>query len=588
MKKLHYIILCAIALCLPAIAGAAASEAVSLSYRIGQSKPDMALVANRNSYEKLLSVISRYKNSGDSLAICITHYSAPDASNAINHNVGDLRAERLRRAVVSDAGVDPAVIDIADGKEGWALMRRIVTSVPGIEDREGILAAIDGDPQLRMKRLRRMNGGKTYNYLRIHVFPRMRSTLTVLVGNPEAVAEACKADEAVAFLGSDPAPDSPAADILMQPDNAARLVYLIGQAEPDMSRGATRAAYESILAEIQRRKEAGLPVAVYVTHFSGPDGINEINRNVGAARGESLRKSIAGDSPVDADAVTVVDNGAGWGEVRHIVASNPGIKNRRKIIEIIDGDPAVRVERLKHLDKGATYAWLREQVFPTLRSTLAVAVGDPEELQRRFGAGNVAAASSTEVIELSSPREAAGAVQSVRPANGLLDRWAFKTNLIYDAILAPSLEVECSVSPRWSVNLEYEMAWWKNKSKNKIYQVAVVSPEARWWFRSSERFRGHYLGAFPGFTWYDLENGGTGHRGHGWFGGVSYGFMFPVSSKLSFDAELGVGYMHLSYKDYEPRDGHHVYQRTKSAGYFGPLKVKFALVWRPWAVKKSK
>lgn len=34
-----------------------------------------------------------------------------------------------------------------------------------------------------------------------------------------------------------------------------------------------------------------------------------------------------------------------------------------------------------------------------------------------------------------------------------------KTNLLYDAALMPSLEVEYLINDRWSVNLEGEMAW---------------------------------------------------------------------------------------------------------------------------------
>ncbi len=136
--------------------------------------------------------------------------------------------------------------------------------------------------------------------------------------------------------------------------------------------------------------------------------------------------------------------------------------------------------------------------------------------------------------------------------------------------------------------LDYEMAWWKNSSKNKIYEVAVISPEVRRWMGMKKPWHGHYIGLFPGFTWYDLENGGTGHRGHAVFAGVSYGYMFPIGRTLSLEAGIGFGYMNMRYKDYEPRDGHHVYQRTKSGNYFGPLKARLSLVWRPGASKATK
>lgn len=591
MKKLHNI-LCALALCLPLIAEAAAPQAISLSYMIGQNKPDMTRDVNRDSYSRIVSELTQRRASGEELAVSITYYSAPDGLNAINRNVGISRADRLRASLAEDAKIAPALIEVTDGKDGWALMRRIVASTPGVDNGDEIIAAIDGDSDMRMKRLRQMHGGATYKYLRSYIFPLMRSLVTVVIGTPEEVAAARKADEDVAFLGHDPAPESPAADIVMLPANAVRLIYLIGQTKPDMSRRSNKSGYDAIIKEIERRKAAGEPTAVYVAHFSAPDGVNDVNRNVGITRSETLRKSISGDTSADVDLIAINNDGVEWGEVRHIVASNPGIRDSRRILEIIDGDPAERMSRLRRLNKGATYSYLREHVFPTMRSTIAVVVGDPEALKRQFGLEDKSAPAPRPAISAPSAPSASVEAKHDVPAksgeaNPRFERWAFKTNLLYDVVLAPSLEVEYSFTPSWSVNLEYEMAWWKSKSKNKVYQVAAVSPEVRWWFRSPSPFRGHYLGAFPGFTWYDLENGGTGHRGHAWFAGVSYGFMFPVSDKLSFDAELGVGYMRLNYKDYEPLDGHHVYQRAKTAGYFGPLKVKFALVWRPWAVKSK-
>ena len=46
--------------------------------------------------------------------------------------------------------------------------------------------------------------------------------------------------------------------------------------------------------------------------------------------------------------------------------------------------------------------------------------------------------------------------------------------------------------------------------------------------------------------------------------------------------------MHSKYEEYLPIDGHYVYQQTSRMDYFGPLKLKFALVWRLWNTDDSK
>lgn len=167
--------------------------------------------------------------------------------------------------------------------------------------------------------------------------------------------------------------------------------------------------------------------------------------------------------------------------------------------------------------------------------------------------------------------------------------WYVKTNLLYDVLLMPSLEVEYRIGNHWSAAVEGNMAWWHNNGKHKYYQLATIIPEARYWFKPQGRRRGHYLGLFGGGGWYDLENGGTGYKGEGGMVGVSYGYQFPVGRYFAFEAAIGVGFLTTRYEEYMPVDGHYVYQQTSRTNYFGPLKLKFAWVWNigRWIEKKG-
>ena len=171
-------------------------------------------------------------------------------------------------------------------------------------------------------------------------------------------------------------------------------------------------------------------------------------------------------------------------------------------------------------------------------------------------------------------------------------RLALKTNLLADIALMPSLEVEYLINKQWSVAAHGAVAWWSNDPAHKYYQISTIYPEARWWFRTKEPWHGHYLGVFAGGTWYDLERGARGYQGEGGFVGLSYGYMFPISKCLSFEAGLGVGYLYTKYREYLPVDfmggTHYVYQQTSVLNWLGPLKVKFAFVWRLWDTNKRK
>lgn len=157
--------------------------------------------------------------------------------------------------------------------------------------------------------------------------------------------------------------------------------------------------------------------------------------------------------------------------------------------------------------------------------------------------------------------------------------WYIKSNLIYDAILMPSLEIEYRFSKNWSAAIEGNIAWWHNSNKHRYYQLATIVPEVRWWFKPSNERKGHYIGLFGGGGWYDLENGWTGYKGTGGMAGISYGYMFPVGKHLALEAGLGLGYIQTRYEKYVPDEGHYPYMEGGKTRFVGPVKLKLALVW---------
>ena len=218
--------------------------------------------------------------------------------------------------------------------------------------------------------------------------------------------------------------------------------------------------------------------------------------------------------------------------------------------------------------------------------TLVVAEPVPEPVAE--------AADSVPTDTVPAPLPAVAEVAEPQPAP-ILRRygstpWYLKSNLVYDVLLMPSLEVAYRINPRWSVGVEGNMAWWHNNGAHKYYQLATIVPEARYWFRRTDNRRGHYVGLFTGGGWYDLENGGRGYQGEAAMVGLSYGYMFPVGRYFAFEAGVGVGFMHTWYEEYLPIDGHYVYQQSSRLSYFGPLKLKFAFVWNigRWTEKGGK
>ena len=155
----------------------------------------------------------------------------------------------------------------------------------------------------------------------------------------------------------------------------------------------------------------------------------------------------------------------------------------------------------------------------------------------------------------------------------------FKSNLIYDAMLAPSLEIEYVIDDHWSAAVETSIAWWHNSHKHWYYQIATLIPEVR--YRINARKPGHYhtVGLFGGAGWYDLEYKKTGYKGELWMAGASYSYTIPINRLLGLEFGAGLGFMSAKHEEYLPIDGHYVYQQTSRTSFFGPLRLKCALLF---------
>ena len=169
-------------------------------------------------------------------------------------------------------------------------------------------------------------------------------------------------------------------------------------------------------------------------------------------------------------------------------------------------------------------------------------------------------------------------------------KWAIKTNVIYDATATANLGIEIGLAPKWTLDISGNLnAWSKNEATK--WKHWMVQPEARYWF--CDRFSRHFLGfhAIAGaFNFGGINNNisflGTDfsrlqdnrYQGYAYGAGVAYGFAFMLSEHINLELEAGFGYMYLDYEIFDCSDcgrrigngGHH---------YIGPTKAAINLVF---------
>ena len=336
---------------------------------------------------------------------------------------------------------------------------------------------------------------------------------------------------------------------------------------------------------------------IEVIGYASIDGKEDHNGRLALGRATAVKDWLVERLPgYTSSDIPLSSCGHDWRMLCQLVIDDTEVPSRDRAIEIIES-PAhtdVKIAGLRKLATGATWHYLEKHIFPYMRvakvrieyfkkSQDSPAAGTTlEEIQRQ----ELTEWAEPVAEQMSESEEVTEVIwETVDCEDFGTQRLALKTNLAYDAVLMPSLEVEYKFNDRWSVGLEGSIAWWDNDRRHRYYRIMTLTPEVRYHFKSAGNWHGHYLGLFAGGGKYDFENGARGYIGNGGYLGVSYNYMWNVSKYFSLELGLGAGGMYTGYKEYIPKEGRYVYQRTNRMWYWGPLRVKFALVWRLWDVK---
>lgn len=397
--------------------------------------------------------------------------------------------------------------------------------------------------------------------------------------------------------------------------NPLRIYFHHGYSTLDPSLRDNRRTLDKLTEHLEKFSSDTTKILITITveGHASPDGLHEANLLLSKRRVGHVLEYIRARVPLPDSLIATVAEGVDWDGLAAMVEADGKVPAREEVLDILRNTPVWiyneegriidgRKKRLMDLYGGTVYRLLRDRFFAELRNCT---------IELRYKTGNISdkkqvpeqtsaypqeppynnPAPRTETTEHAVPAQRTPEQLPERASSSAkqepLHRLALKTNLLYDAVLMPSLEIEYRIDDRWSVSLEGETAWWSRSNRHKYYQIASIGPEARYWFGVKKPWHGHYAGVFAGGSWYDLENGKRGYKGEFWTAGFSYGYMFPIGRSLSLEAGIGLGFLHTRYEEYLPIDGHYVYQQTSRTDYFGPVKLKFALVWRLWEANRK-
>ena len=167
---------------------------------------------------------------------------------------------------------------------------------------------------------------------------------------------------------------------------------------------------------------------------------------------------------------------------------------------------------------------------------------------------------------------------------------AVKTNLIYDALLSPTLGVEVGLAPKWTAEIDGTINNWAINDRR--WKQWMVQPEIRYWFCQS--FSGHCLAAHligGQYNFGNLKNNIkflgtdfsqlTDHRYQGWMAGVGigYGYSWILSRHWNLEAEIGIGWIYTRSDVYNCFDCGKKIRTDVPHNYVGPTKAAINIIY---------
>lgn len=350
-------------------------------------------------------------------------------------------------------------------------------------------------------------------------------------------------------------------------------------------------------------------ISVEVTGAASPEGNATVNRRLSEERGSRIFEEIRKEMPLP-DSITRFEYlGRDWSGLLHLVENDPDVPWQDEALQLIrqienrkfatGKDNEDDLVMLKRLHNGRPYRYMLALHFPKLRRSSLVISMDVEakipEIQTLEI--NDTAETATEIVIVTDTLQ----TPAPYPAADLAETTVYpqkphyldvSTNMLYDALLLPSVGVEYWLGRGWSVAGHWTYGWWKSDSRHFYWRAYGGDITLRRWLGKEVRKKpltGHHFGIYAQVLTYDFELGGKGYMGGiplgsifdkcNYGGGIEYGYSMPVGRRLNIDFSLGIGYIGGEYREYVPKDDFYLWTATKRRHWFGPTKVEISLVW---------
>ena len=412
-----------------------------------------------------------------------------------------------------------------------------------------------------------------------------------------------------------------------------RILFEHDRADLDHALEVNLSAIDS-LVEVSKRTEDPLfrITSVDITGWSSPDGNSFWNVTLAGWRADCATRLMAGALRDSTVTTFLSAGGVDWNGLVTLLegSSDEGFSEAAQIIRTTD--PPYRRNNLKVLRYGRPWGRMMRELFPLLRrADITVTYEHSVREEEKEGNGGTSdddasgrtvepdadgaapmtmPAKDTSVVLTAIPvvpdedpveescrpwrpaaptaaerREERARRQGERAAADTVGRrplFAVGTNLLYDVLVMPSVNVEVPIRNRVSLYADHVCPWWVFRNNATCLQNLHTKAGVRVWLGDRSRKRsleGWWVGINGGAATGDFEPDGKGYQWQAFGGSFEGGYQFAFGRAWRFGLGLDVGYYRYRYDYYE---GYHdnrylVWQRAGAGNWFGPTAVHFDL-----------
>lgn len=361
--------------------------------------------------------------------------------------------------------------------------------------------------------------------------------------------------------------------------------------------------------------------SIVVTATASPEGDPNHNQRLSERRLKTMLDYFNGRFPaIHASKYRPYALGEDWEGLYRMVNEDLNVPHRMEVMALcrLPIPLAERERRLRRLGGGTAYQYISRNILQYLRTGATLVLFYPKKFEKVQSSAPLDMPTKFEMISVNKdiPLEPMyfPLPPLPQPDYHYIRPFAIKTNLLFDAATLFNIEAEVPLGRRFSVLAEWTFPFWgglgnaggvapvPTYSERYTLQMLSGGLEARYWFPRSESLdnkaqrwgdynplNGWFVGLYGGAGLYDFQWNGKGMQGEFYIAsGISAGYAHPIGKYFHMEYSLGFGYVATRYYNYTAMDGHKVvdirpdgkYDRRQQS-FFGPTKLKIALVWIP-------